>query len=47
VSIQVEGRLKCIGKITHVKKKYSNGYEVEVKVEPITKETMSELIAND
>lgn len=32
LSIMVEGRIKCIGPIQHLKNKYGKGYEIETKV---------------
>ena len=32
IAIQVDGAFKCIGPITHIKKKYGKGYELEIKI---------------
>ena len=31
IAIQVEGSLKCIGSVQHLKSKFGKGYEVEIK----------------
>lgn len=33
MTIMVKGRLKCIGSSTHIKNKFGEGYELEIKVE--------------
>lgn len=38
IAIQVDGSLKCIGEIEHLKDKFGQGYEIEVKIQPPTKE---------
>lgn len=32
IAIQVDGILKCIGSVQHIKSKFGQGYEVEIKV---------------
>ena len=33
IAIQVEGNLRCIGSVQHIKSKFGKGYEIEVKLE--------------
>lgn len=42
----VEGNLKCLGSIQHIKSKFGRGYEVEVKVKIPTEEKFNQLIYN-
>jgi ATP-binding cassette subfamily A (ABC1) protein 3 len=32
IGIMVNGELKCLGSIQHIKNKFGKGYEVEVKI---------------
>lgn len=32
IAIQVEGNLRCIGSVQHIKNKFGKGYELEIKV---------------
>ena len=43
IAIQVEGSIKCIGPIQHIKNKYGNGYEVEIKGTLPTQDKLNEL----
>lgn len=43
IAIQVEGIIKCIGPIQHIKNRYGNGYEVEIKGTLPTHEKLNEL----
>ena len=43
IAIQVEGSIKCIGPIQHIKNKYGNGYEVEIKGTLPTHDKLNEL----
>lgn len=38
----VNGNFKCIGTPQHIKSKYGDGYEIEIKVDPCTKEQISQ-----
>ncbi|CAD8078681.1 unnamed protein product [Paramecium primaurelia] len=39
IAIQVNGNLRCLGSVQHIKNKFGKGYEIEVKLEkPITNE---------
>jgi len=40
----VNGNFKCIGTPQHIKSKYGEGYEVEIKVVPCSKEQISQYI---
>lgn len=32
IAIQVDGRLRCLGSVQHIKTKFGEGYEVEIKI---------------
>ena len=38
LAIQVDGNLKCLGSSQHIKNKYGGGYELEIKMNPPTKD---------
>ena len=40
LAIMVEGQLKCLGSVQHIKSKFGIGYEVEVKLNIPTKEAV-------
>ena len=42
VGIMVEGRLKCLGTVQHIKNKYGGGYEVEIKLNLVSKDQIKE-----
>jgi len=42
VGIMVEGRLKCLGTVQHIKNKYGGGYEVEIKLNLVSKAQITE-----
>jgi len=42
VGIMVEGRLKCLGTVQHIKNKYGGGYEVEIKQNLVSKAQIQE-----
>lgn len=45
LAIQVDGLLKCIGSIQHIKNKFGKGYELEMKLKPTqTQETQNLLV---
>lgn len=43
IAIMVEGSIKCIGSIQHVKSKFGEGYEVEVKTNLPTELQLKEM----
>jgi ATP-binding cassette, subfamily A (ABC1), member 3 len=40
IAIQVEGNLRCIGSVQHIKNKYGHGYELEIKMNNPPKELL-------
>ena len=44
MGIMVNGELKCLGNIQHIKSKYGSGYELEVKIKPTTQEYFHQVI---
>lgn len=41
--VQVEGKIKCLGSIQHIKSKFGTGYEVEIKTKLPTQSQMAQL----
>lgn len=32
IAIMVDGQIKCLGPVQHIKSKFGKGYEIEIKV---------------
>lgn len=32
IAIMVDGQIKCLGSVQHIKSKFGEGYEIEIKV---------------
>lgn len=43
IAIMVEGKIKCLGSIQHIKSKFGTGYEVEIKTKLPTQSQMAQL----
>ncbi len=44
VGIMIDGELKCIGTLLHIKDRYGGGHEIEIKLSPIDEDLLSESI---
>lgn len=44
IAIQVDGNLRCLGSVQHIKARYGGGFEIEVKLEYPTKDTISKMV---
>ena len=40
IGIMVNGELKCVGSVQHIKNKFGKGYEIEIKIDAIDSETI-------
>ena len=47
LAIMVEGKIKCIGSVQHLKNKYGKGFELETKIRQVTKEDIRQLLKGD
>jgi ABC-type multidrug transport system ATPase subunit len=47
LGIMVNGNFKCIGTPQHIKSKYGEGYEIEIKVVPCTKEQIKQYLVQN
>ena len=32
IAIQIDGNFRCLGSVQHIKNKFGNGYEIEIKI---------------
>ena len=46
IAIQVNGNLRCLGSVQHIKNKFGKGYEIEAKMEKPTREEISGLLTS-
>lgn len=44
IAIQVEGNLRCLGSVQHIKSKFGKGYEIESKLEKPTHDEIEKLV---
>lgn len=44
IAIQVDGNLRCLGSVQHIKSKFGKGYELEIKLEKPSHVGVLELI---
>lgn len=44
IAIQVDGNLRCFGSVQHVKNKYGQGYELEIKLDKPSKNEIVQLL---